>query len=287
MNYGETMSEHDQLSGDSHRGANSASRRFRLPKLFAESDAVSLEESSDIRSAEVAVEVSSDNGALEAMHPDETGDPAPEHLAMLERAAGVMMANGGSGGATKLQELRQLQRNVEEISCALRELNERESAQDKVFSALYDELQGYKNDFIYERLKPMVRSLLFLFDSLEQFDAELAQRELDERATEEHRQAVSPDTVRHNIAFFRDQLVEALHICEVTPMEKPEGQFDPRLHKAIEIIQVSTDQDNVVQRVVRSGWYLNGHVFRPAEVIVGKKAQDYDAKVWNYGKGNE
>jgi molecular chaperone GrpE (heat shock protein) len=92
--------------------------------------------------------------------------------------------------------------------------------------------------------------------------------------------------MRHHISFFRDQLVEALHICEVTPIEKPEGHFDPRLHKAIDTVQVEPEEDNVVQRVVRSGWYLNGHVFRPTEVVVGKKVQDYDTKVWNYGKGS-
>jgi molecular chaperone GrpE (heat shock protein) len=172
---------------------------------------------------------------------------------------------------------------MEEMSRLLQEICDRGTAQDKVFDTLHSELQDYKNDFIYEHLKPVVRPLLFLYDSLEQFEDELAQQERPQ--TDERRRGLSPALVRQNMAFFREQLVEALRICEVTPMQTPEGMFDPKCHKAVDIALVEAEQENMIQRVVRSGWYLNGHVFRPAEVVVGKTTADYNAQIWNYGHG--
>jgi molecular chaperone GrpE (heat shock protein) len=54
-------------------------------------------------------------------------------------------------------------------------------------------------------------------------------------------------------------------------MEAPKGAFNARLHKVIDVVPVEASQDGIVQRVVRSGWYLNGALLRSAEVIVGKK----------------
>lgn len=148
------------------------------------------------------------------------------------------------------------------------EMVERGTAQEKVFNVLHAELQDYKNDFVYERFKPTVQSLLFLCDSLEQFDKEMADEEVPD--SEERQQGLSPQIVRENIAYFRVQLVEALATCAVTPMETPQGEFDPHRHKAVKLVAVAHTADNVVQEVVRGGWYLNGQLLRPAEVIVGR-----------------
>ena len=76
--------------------------------------------------------------------------------------------------------------------------------------------------------------------------------------------------VRQNTVYFREQLVEALRICEVTPMDDPRGVFNPRFHKAVEVTPVEAKRTGQVLRVIRSGWFLNGHLLRPAEVEVGK-----------------
>ena len=171
-----------------------------------------------------------------------------------------------------VEEFGQVQEDLHRMYRLVEEISERESAQEKVFNTLHAELRDYKNDFIYEHLKPVVRPLLFLYDSLEQFDAEIA---LYERPTngERRQSGLSPQLVRENISFFRDQLVEALRICEVTPMETPKGTFNPKLHKVIDVVPVEPAQDGMIQRVVRSGWYLNGALLRSAEVIVGKKME--------------
>jgi molecular chaperone GrpE (heat shock protein) len=166
-------------------------------------------------------------------------------------------------------DFEEMKAEMERMHHIVNELNERESSMEQVFNTLHSELMDYKKDFIYEHLKPIVRPLLFLYDSLEQFDREI---ELYERPhTDERRQTgLAPRLVRENIGYFREQLVEALRICEVTQMETPAGAFLPRLHKAIDVAPVDQSQDNQIIRVVRAGWYLNNQVLRPAEVVVGK-----------------
>lgn len=168
-----------------------------------------------------------------------------------------------------VSEFQHMQSDMQRMYQLVEQVSERETAQEKVFNTLHAELRDYKNDFIYEHLKPVVRPLLFLFDSLEQFDAEIA---LYERPTngERRQTGLSPSLVRENISFFRDQLIEALRICEVTPMESPKGAFNPRMHKVIDVVPVESKQDGMIQRVVRGGWFLNGQLLRSAEVIVGK-----------------
>lgn len=165
--------------------------------------------------------------------------------------------------------IREIQEEMQLLSELVEEVNRRESAQEKVFNTLHAELRDYKNDFIYERLKPIVRPLLFLYDSLEQFDSEIDLYEEPVNAGQPGA-TLTADLVRENITYFRDQLVEALRICEVTPMDMPKGEFNPRIHKAIDVVPVDAAQDGQIQRVVRSGWYLNGQLLRSAEVIVGK-----------------
>lgn len=169
-----------------------------------------------------------------------------------------------------VSEFQEMQSDMQRMYNLVEEVSARESAQEKVFNTLHAELREYKNDFIYEHLKPVVRPLLFLYDSMEQFDSEIA---LYERPSNGERRQVglSPQLVRENISFFRDQLVEALRICEVTPMETPRGAFNPRLHKVIDVVPVDESKDGTIQRVVRGGWYLNNQLLRSAEVIVGKK----------------
>lgn len=167
-------------------------------------------------------------------------------------------------------ELEQLRGGMEEMYRVMTEMQERGDAQDKVFNTLHSELQDYKNDFIYEHMKPVVRPLLFLFDHMEQFENELATQRNQAQSKSNERRLLSPDLMCENISFFRDQLVEALRICEVTPMKQPAGEVDTRLHKVVDTVPTDASNNNIIQRVVRSGWYLNGRVFRPAEVIVGQ-----------------
>lgn len=299
-------------------------RRFRLPKLFADSaedtlpqhllDSAAQQNAADTAPATTAREYSqlpqqapppplpqhidampqagkaaADDAAIPALPPrrnkrnsdaaarsggsseidteSNSAEGVATKLAAQSASTAAASAPGAAYASVLLKEIEEMRGEIETMSLAVTDLRDSSTAQDKVFDTLHAELQDYKNDFIYEHLKPVVRPLLFLYDSLEQFDGEMAEQE---RAQIEERREFSPAMVRENVTFFRSQLVESLRICEVIPMEEPEGFFDPKLHKAVDVIPVGPELHRVVLRQVRSGWFLNGRVFRTAEVIVGR-----------------
>ena len=265
-------------------------RRFRLPKLFAdtEEDEVDDAEASARKAETVAARaqvlgvslpepVPSDviaraNQTFEG--PRATVLSANEVQGVGVAAPAVTAASSVAQAAVSVtpDEIEDLSDRIDDLHTLLAEINDRGLAQDKVFNTLHNELQDYKNDFIYEHLKPVVRPLLFLFDSMEQFEDEMdaVERKIPANVIIN---GAPPAIVRENIQFFREQLVESLRICEVTPMQTPEGRYDPRLHKPVETVSVTAEHDGEIQRVVRSGWFLNGRVFRPAEVVVGKATE--------------
>ena len=156
----------------------------------------------------------------------------------------------------------ELKSELIEMRQMLSKVVERGNIEQKVFDSLHSELKEYKNDFFYERLKPIVRPLLFLHDSLSQLD--------DEVKTRVSTDAEMQKTVQENLAYFRTQLEEVLAICEVTPITETDGVFDGAIHKAVETVPVAPELENTVQGVVRGGWYLNGTLLRPVEVVRGR-----------------
>jgi molecular chaperone GrpE (heat shock protein) len=252
------------MAEENDKSSSQGARRFRLPKLFAEADESSLEgESEEFDAMNPQPPTSAPTGASSpasalrysngpSQEPSMEGSSADE---ILEYVAGMA------------QELLSLREKLSGIAEQVGEMNARESTQEKVFDTLHAELSDYKKDFIYEHLKPVVRPLLFLYDSLEQFDYEISQYE---RPQSEERRGLSPRLVRDNVVFFRDQLVEALQVCEVTIMETPTGVFNPKTQKAVGVETVDSALDNHIVRVVRSGWFLNGQLLRPAEIVVGR-----------------
>ena len=242
--------------------------RFRLPRKSGEAAKNTEPENEESSSAEKAAESPASSDAKNTPQGKNPTMMAPQNPGAGPITPTVLSQQIATQTGAIAQEVAQLRLEIELMQQAFVEISEHESNQSKVFDVLHRELSEYKSDFIYEHLKPVIRHLLFLYDSLEQFEAEVEPFQRQEK--DERRAVLSPSLVRQNIQHFRDQLIEALHICEVELMERPEGAFDPKLHKALEVVRVPSDQDNTVQRVVRSGWYFRGHVFKAAEVVVGR-----------------
>jgi molecular chaperone GrpE (heat shock protein) len=231
--------------------------RFKLPKFFAPGEEGGEESDEDDDAGQMSAT------AFVAVAPGQ--NPAAGAARSNTQNTEISVVAEGEV-ASELSDLRsEIQRLTEQVSY----INERESSLERVFDTLHAELADYKNDFLYEHLKPVVRPLLFLFDSLEQFDSEVSMAEATMNANAQGG-ILSPQGVRDNVQYFRDQLTEALRVCEVTIMDTPTGPFNPRLHKAIDVMPVPSEQDGTVVRAVRSGWFLNGQLLRPAEVVVGK-----------------
>ena len=234
---------------------------FRLPKFFTHNAEPAEEARAEITSTPVAVPATM---------------PAPAEAQAMQ--AQVQTAESGAVAASATPsrssvvaaELAEMREEIERLTEQVTQVNERESSLERVFDTLHAELSDYKNDFLYEHLKPVVRPLLFLFDSIEQFDTEVAMTQSANANPTATPGTLSAGVVRENVEYFRDQLVEALQVCEVTLMEAPRGAFNAKFHKAVDVMPVAREQDGTIVRVVRSGWFLNGQLLRPAEVVVGK-----------------
>jgi len=177
------------------------------------------------------------------------------------------------------QNIVSLREQVTEMKSELNTINNRGSDTQHVFDALHAELNDYKRDFIYEHMKPLLRPLLFLFDSIDSFDKEIERYEGAQSEQNLPPDALRATKVRQNIAFLREQLVEALQVCEVEPMSLPTGAFDPKTQKAIESVPVEAAYDGQIVQVIRIGWTMQGHILRPAEVIIGKVPRNTDGGV--------
>lgn len=170
------------------------------------------------------------------------------------------------------QNIVQMRAQMDEMRGEMNAMNQRGSDSQHVFDTLHAELNDYKRDFIYEHMKPLLRPLLFLYDSLESFDREMESYELAQAGQELPDDALHGTKVRQNITFLRDQLVQALSVGDVEPMPTPTvgHPFDAKTQKAVDTVAVEPALDGTVAQVVRIGWFMNGHILRPAEIVLGK-----------------
>lgn len=157
----------------------------------------------------------------------------------------------------------EISRNLSELRELILSIQETQENRDHAFDLLYEELNGYKNDFYLERLKPTLRALLFLLDSIEEFEREV-------EASDTRGDALSSEAVKANLVHFRDQLTDVLTLSEMTPIEPSGDRFDPKTQRAIEVVKVEPAQNNTVQRQIRGGWKLGATMLRPADVVVGR-----------------
>ena len=226
---------------------------FRLPKFFTQSTESGPAESQPQSPARA------DEPSAQTTQAQTTPPVQPPAVATSAPISGEMAAS--------LAEMRD---EIERLTEQVTQVNERESSLERVFDTLHAELSDYKNDFLYEHLKPVIRPLLFLFDSIEQFDSEVSMTQDVAPNPTPVPGTLAAFVVRENVEYFRDQLIEALQVCEVTLMDAPRGAFNPKFHKAVDVMPVEREKDGTIVRVVRSGWFLNGQLLRPAEVVVGK-----------------
>ena len=197
---------------------------------------------------------------------DDAPDTTTAEQASLEAApvAGQMVRRASGGTSPGVGELREeLEASRAELRGMLSQLLSRKPLDQNVFDELHKELQSYKNDFFYERVKPLVRGFIHLFDAIEGFEAELQTRKKDGLCTDTETLQLTFD----NLQFLRDQLRDALSTCEVFDVPA-DGEFDPILHRAVSTVKAEANAAPSIESVARSGWTLNGKVLRAADVVL-------------------
>jgi molecular chaperone GrpE (heat shock protein) len=161
------------------------------------------------------------------------------------------------------EQLTQISDGMSQLFDLMAAMHEENNSRDKAFDTVYNELNEYKNNFVYERIKPFLRSLLFVFDSINDFNREVGEAESEDRF-------IHPTHIKANLDHIQEQLLDALAMVEVEMIQHKETTFNPRTQRAVEVTSVPPEEDNQVLKVVRHGWTIGGNNFRPADVVVGK-----------------
>ena len=146
------------------------------------------------------------------------------------------------------QELIQIRKMLEQFT-------QEESATKQAFSTLYTELEQYKKEFLFQAEKGLLQDLLLFYDSLIWFQSSI-QNEAENR--------------EENLEYLIAEFLEVLRRKDVTPFP-PRTEFDPKFHKIVQISPVEDiEQDQMIDRVLKKGFYRGENVLRAEEVILNK-----------------
>ena len=144
-----------------------------------------------------------------------------------------------------------------------------------MFSALHEELKGYKDGFLLQSVyRPIIRDLVSLYDDLVEIhrqvkevvaegtrdagDSPVTKRLLDRMRTMEM-------NLEHNIEF----ILEVLARLEVTQCPLGTGKLDKCKQRAVAVeVTQNPDEDTLVVRSVKRGFLWHERVLRPEEVVV-------------------
>lgn len=141
-----------------------------------------------------------------------------------------------------------------------------DDTQQKAFDQLYEELQQYKDDFVFQQEKPFLLDLLLFYDSLNWFQQSLARKEM------------SGDVIADSFQYLLDEFLELLYRRDVVPCESME-RFDRKLHKAVRVVAASSATDDwKVQAVLKRGFMRGEKQLRAEEVAVARFGAEPEAE---------
>ncbi len=78
----------------------------------------------------------------------------------------------------------------------------------------------------------------------------------------------SDDPLRQGVVLVHQQLLDSLKKEGLAAMETLGTGFDPRLHEAVEVLDVEGFEEGIVLEEMQKGYTLNGRLLRPAMVKV-------------------
>ena len=146
-------------------------------------------------------------------------------------------------------EMAQMQR-----AAAERAANDR--VRERAFDQLYEELQQYKEDFVFKAERPLLLDLLLFYDSLNWFQESLINQEM------------SRDVIEDSFQYMIDEFLEILYRRDVVPMgEAP--TFDRTKQKAVKVVSTTDPRlDRKVTQVLKRGFERGERVLRSEEVVI-------------------
>lgn len=128
------------------------------------------------------------------------------------------------------------------------------------FDRLYEEMQGYKKNFLLEAQRPLLQDLMMLYDSIEKL------RRNYEQAT-----APDPRVLAQNLEGLQVEAEEILLRVGIERMTATADKLDVATQRAVQTVATANPDENlqVVERV-KVGFLCAGQVLRKEQVVVRK-----------------
>lgn len=190
--------------------------------------------------------------------------------------------------ATSLEKQSSALPKLDALQKHLEQSHKVETANQRLFNVMHGELQGYKDNFLFEALqKPVIRDLLALFDDLcgqtrriDRFLTKNSNIQEGEVAWKPELQA-SHDNL-NNTVFY---IIEVLNRLDVNMLDSSNTILDLKVHKVVGVEPTDNeDEKNHIVRVVRPGFLWKDRIIRPTEVIIKKYGETIGKIVEASGK---
>ena len=174
-------------------------------------------------------------------------------------------------GAVTIQDLPKLVGDLRAL------LEMKNGVSHSMFSALHEELKGYKDNFLLQSVyRPIIRDLVSLYDDLIEIHRQV--REAIKAGTNDAGAAKAAQflierlrtmemNVEHNIEF----IIEVLARLEVSQIPLCEGKLDKIRQRAVAVEAADcAEDDTLVVRCLKRGFLWHDRLLRPEEVVVKK-----------------
>lgn len=177
-----------------------------------------------------------------------------ENTALLRK-----LAQEGAGGGGELPGVIAELRGVMEM---------KNGVTQAMFSALHEELRGYKDAFLLEAVhRPVIRDLISLYDDLAGIHGQLDELGHHGAGPLVKRAATISTNLAHNLEF----ILEVLARLEVVPLPERTGPLDKATQRAVVIEKAATEaEDGHVVRSLKRGFLWKDRVVRAEEVVIRK-----------------
>lgn len=204
---------------------------------------------------------------IEFLRIEDSGSQAADSNGGAETASKTVATTPNSSETSPPDNLAEVHQTLAALRGLFEEQISNNRCQKEQFDALYEEMIGYKDNFLLEAFKPIIGSLLPIYDSFVSLKSQL-DGILDDQ---EEVRSGKLTQFQQNLENTRDQLLEALRLLDVHPYPDPESRrkLDKELHRTIEVIEVDTaEKDLEIETSHRTGFFWRGKVFRPEDVTI-------------------
>ena len=154
------------------------------------------------------------------------------------------MSESKEGSPQLLTELRAIRSHLDQI---VRD----DSSTKRAFDTLYQELQQYKSDFLFQFEKGLLTDLLSFYDSMIWFESTLAEKD---------------SNPQESFSYLLEEFYEVLRRRDVLPAPAAET-LDRKLHRVIQIEETDDpEKNNTVSSVLRRGFFRGEKPLREEEI---------------------